>query len=69
MYEREKLNRALLINDDSFRRMKEMPEASVDLILCDPPYNLSEYSTGNMKFEWRAEINNDVIYFHFIPQD
>ena len=32
----------------------------IDLILTDPPYNLANYSTGNMKFEWRAEINNDV---------
>lgn len=67
MYEREKLNRALLINGDSFHRMKEMPEYSVDLILCDPPYNLSEYSTGNMKFEWRAEINNDVAKWDLLP--
>lgn len=49
-----------LFSGDCFERMKEIPDASVDLILCDPPYNLAKYSTGNMKFDWRAEINNDV---------
>ena len=37
-----------------------MPTASVDLILTDPPYNLSGYSTGNMQFPWRKTINNDL---------
>ena len=50
----------MLINDDCFKFMKEIPDKSIDLILCDPPYNLAKYSTGNLKFEWRSEINNDV---------
>jgi len=37
-----------------------LPEQSVDLLLTDPPYNLSPYSTGNMQFKWRAAINNDL---------
>jgi site-specific DNA-methyltransferase (adenine-specific)/modification methylase len=41
-------------------KLKEIPDGSIDLILCDPPYNLAKYSTGNMKFDWRSEINNDV---------
>lgn len=49
-----------LWNGDCFEKMKEIPDHSIDLILCDPPYNLAQYSTGNMKFDWRAEINNDV---------
>ena len=40
--------------------MKEIPDKSISLILCDPPYNLANYSTGNMKFDWHADINNDV---------
>ena len=40
--------------------MKALPNDSVDLILTDPPYNLAGYSTGNMKFDWRADRNNDV---------
>ena len=49
-----------LFNADCFEKMKEIPDKSIDLILCDPPYNLANYSTGNMNFSWRAEINNDV---------
>lgn len=50
----------LLLHGDCMERLKEIPDRSIDLILCDPPYNLAKYSTGNMKFEWRSEINNDV---------
>jgi site-specific DNA-methyltransferase (adenine-specific)/modification methylase len=28
--------------------------------LTDPPYNLSPYSTGNIRLPWRKEINNDL---------
>lgn len=49
-----------IVNDDAKKYIKRMPAASVDLILTDPPYNLSPYSTGNMKFSWRKEINNDL---------
>jgi DNA modification methylase len=45
---------------DSRAYIKTVPSESVDLILTDPPYNLSKYSTGNMKFNWRREINNDL---------
>ncbi len=45
---------------DSHLKLKELPDASVDLLLTDPPYNLRPYSTGNMKFSWRSEINNDL---------
>lgn len=49
-----------IICGDCFSTLKEIPDASIDLILCDPPYNLAGYSTGNMRFDWRHEINNDV---------
>ncbi len=50
----------LLMHGDCMDKLKEIPDGSIDLILCDPPYNLAKYSTGNMKFDWRSEINNDV---------
>ncbi len=53
-------DRYLLFNDDCFDKLKEIPDKSVSLILCDPPYNLANYSTGNMNFSWRAQVNNDV---------
>jgi site-specific DNA-methyltransferase (adenine-specific)/modification methylase len=37
-----------------------VPDGSVDLLLTDPPYNISGYSTGNMRFKWRSGINNDL---------
>lgn len=60
MLDIQTLDRITLFNDDCFEKMKEIPDKSISLILCDPPYNLANYSTGNMKFDWRAEINNDV---------
>jgi len=54
------IDRYKIHNEDSFNYLKEIPDNSIDFILTDPPYNLSQYSTGNMKFDWRAEINNDV---------
>ena len=49
-----------IFRGDSLSLMKNIPGKSIDFILTDPPYNLSEYSTGNMKFRWRSEINNDL---------
>ncbi len=49
-----------IYNGDSYKLLRDIPDQSVDLILTDPPYNLSKYSTGNMKFDWRSEINNDL---------
>jgi len=57
----------LLLNGDCFEEMKKIPSHSIDLILCDPPYNLANYSTGNMKFDWRTEINNDVAKWDETP--
>ena len=45
---------------DSFQKIKEVPDQSVDVILTDPPYNLGMYSTGNIKMSWRADFNNDI---------
>lgn len=45
---------------DSRNLLRELPDASVDLILTDPPYNIGKFSTGNIKLPWRRELNNDV---------
>jgi site-specific DNA-methyltransferase (adenine-specific)/modification methylase len=45
---------------DSRLLIKNLPDKSIDLILTDPPYNLSGYSTGNMELSWRKTINNDL---------
>lgn len=57
---------------DSYELIKRIPSASVDLILTDPPYNLSPYSTGNIKLSWRKDINNDLAEWdkkEFKPSD
>ncbi len=57
---------------DSYEHIKKIPTASVDLILTDPPYNLSPYSTGNIKLSWRKELNNDLADWdkkEFVPRD
>ena len=58
-----------LYNADCFDKLKEIPDKSINLILCDPPYNLANYSTGNMNFSWRTEINNDVAEWDEKPLD
>ncbi|HHT88120.1 MAG TPA: site-specific DNA-methyltransferase [Clostridiales bacterium] len=55
----------LLLHGDCMELMREIPDNSIDLILCDPPYNIAKYSTGNMRFNWRGEINNDVAAWDF----
>jgi site-specific DNA-methyltransferase (adenine-specific)/modification methylase len=45
---------------DSKELIKNIPDNSIDLILTDPPYNLGNYSTGNIELKWRKDINNDL---------
>lgn len=54
------INNYLIINDDCFSALKNIPDNSINLILTDPPYNIAKYSTGNIKFDWRSDINNDL---------
>jgi len=60
MIDVKSIDQYLLMNGDCLEKLKLIPDGSIDLILCDPPYNLAKYSTGNMKFDWRHDINNDV---------
>ena len=50
----------MLVHGDFFNCVDSIPDEQFDLVIVDPPYNLAKYSTGNMKFDWRHEINNDV---------
>lgn len=54
------MEKYLLLHDDCFTALKQIPDNSIDLILTDPPYNIAKYSTGNLKFDWRSDINNDL---------
>jgi DNA modification methylase len=50
----------MLWHGDSRDLLARIPDASVDLICTDPPYNLGGYSTGNIDMSWRKSFNNDV---------
>ena len=63
----DKIDKYLLINGDCFEKLKEIPDNSIDLILTDPPYNIAKYSTGNIKFDWRSDINNDLAEWDLQP--
>ncbi|MDR0222954.1 MAG: site-specific DNA-methyltransferase [Oscillospiraceae bacterium] len=56
-----------LKNGDCKELIKKIPDKSVDLILTDPPYNIARYSTGNIKFDWRSDINNDIAEWDEVP--
>jgi len=61
-----------IANADTYKYIKKIPSASIDLILTDPPYNLSPYSTGDIKFNWRKDLNNNVAEWDkksFVPSD
>lgn len=51
---------ARLINSDCMDYMKSIPDNSIDLILTDPPYNIAQYSTGNIALPGREALNNDI---------
>lgn len=68
----KEIKKKLLLNTDCFSVLKNLPDNSIDLILTDPPYNLAKYSTGNMSFDWRSDINNDVAEWDLVelePKD
>lgn len=54
------INKFLLSKGNATELIRTVDSDSIDLILTDPPYNLSPYSTGNIKAPWRKEINNDL---------
>ena len=59
-YNKLKNKNITLKQGDCFNIIKKIADNSVDLILTDPPYNLAKHSTGNLKFKWRKEVNNNI---------
>lgn len=49
-----------IFNDDCMKILKIIPDNTIDLILTDPPYNISKYSTGNIPLANRSELNNNI---------
>lgn len=56
-----------IINSDSIKGMKEIPDASVDLIIADPPYNLSK--GGNWKWDNSIELKGMGGNWNKVMQD
>ena len=54
------MNTFFIEKGNCYKLLKGIPDQSIDLILTDPPYNLSPYSTGNLKMKWRKDFNNDI---------
>lgn len=54
------MSRYSIHHTDCIPFMKTMPDNSVDLILTDPPYNIAQYSTGNINLPGREALNNDI---------
>ena len=47
-----------IINDDCVKQMKMMSENSVDIIICDPPYNIGkDFGNNSDKQEMDAYLN------------
>lgn len=61
-----------IANDDCRRRFCRLPDHSIDLILTDPPYNIAQYSTGNIPLPGREALNNDIASWNMVdinPRD
>jgi site-specific DNA-methyltransferase (adenine-specific)/modification methylase len=54
------LEKDKIFKGDACILITDIADNSIDLILTDPPYNLSPYSTGNIRLSWRKDINNDL---------
>lgn len=56
-----------LINGDCREYMKTIPDGCIDLILTDPPYNIAQYSTGNIPLPGREALNNNIAAWDDVP--
>ena len=64
-----KEKRIRLFNEDCLKTMRIIPDNSIDLILTDPPYNISKYSTGNIELPNRSALNNDIANWDLVELD
>lgn len=65
--EKIKSKKYTLIQGDCSDYLKKIPDHSVDLILTDPPYNIAQYSTGNINLPGRTALNNDLGEWDLTP--
>ena len=58
-----------LAQGDCLDYINSIPDKSIDLILTDPPYNIAQYSTGNINLPGRSALNNDLGEWDLSPID
>lgn len=58
--EKIKSKKYTLIQGNCLDYLDKIPDNSIDLILTDPPYNIAQYSTGNINLPGRSALNNDL---------
>lgn len=54
------VNKFKLVNADNKTVLPSLSDHSVDAIITDPPYNISQYSTGDIKIKGRSSIQNSM---------
>ena len=50
----------MIINDDCLNYFPSIEDKSIDLVLTDPPYEISQYSTGDIHLPNRKKLNNNI---------
>ena len=56
-----------LICGEALTELAKIPDGSVELILTDPPYNINQYSTGNISRSDAVDLNNDIAEWDVEP--
>lgn len=67
--EKIKTDKYTVVNGDCFDYLNKIPDHSIDLILTDPPYNIAQYSTGNIDLPGRTPLNNNLAEWDLTPID
>ena len=50
----------MIINADCLNYFPSIEDKSIDLVLTDPPYEISQYSTGDIHLPNRKKLNNNI---------
>lgn len=51
---------SLLILGNAYEELLKLPDQSIDFIFTDPPYNIGDKNSANIKFKNRSDINNKI---------
>ena len=59
-----------LYHGDCLELMKDIPDNSVDCIICDPPYGIINGVTKNLKYskvdtKWDSRLNTEELFTHY----